>query len=262
MKDKARSLLAIEPGDGAPLRLLGLTFAVSAAASIVIATVTKSLFLSANPLERLPWVLLGSGLFTAVTAILYVQAMQRFDLRRRFTALLGVAVVSFVGLRLLFPIDREMMSLVIFVWAPGMGHLIIVQTWNMASTMLPTRQVKRLIPVLAGMATVGAAVGGAATRLVLEVEVVGAEDLMLMAALLLCWPLFRVHRSQGPRLLPLRRRRLRLPASSSGSSPHTCMLAPVSVCTQYGTMRENVLSLTAVLADGTIVKTGGLCSWR
>ena len=194
MKDKARSLLAIEPGDGAVLRLLGATFAVAAASSIVIASVTKSLFLSAHPLERLPWVLLGSGLFTAGTAIAYVQAMQRFSVRRRFRALLGVAIASFIGLWALFPVDRQLMSLMLFVWAPGMGHLIIVQTWNLASTMLPTRQVKRLIPVLAGLATVGAAVGGAATRLLLELDFVRAEDLLLVAAALLCWPFFRVHR--------------------------------------------------------------------
>ncbi len=194
MKDKARSLLAIEPGDGAVLRLLGGTFAVVAAASIVIASVTKSLFLSAHPLERLPWVLLGSGLFTAAAAMAYVQAMQRFDLRRRSRALLGVAVASFVALWALFPVNRELMSLTLFVWAPGMGHLIIVQTWNMAATTLPTRQVKRLIPVLAGLATAGAALGGAATRLVLELDFVQAEDLVLVAAGLLCWPLLRIHR--------------------------------------------------------------------
>ncbi len=197
MREKVEQLLGIEPGDVSVLRLLAFTFAVAAAAAIIIATVTKSLFLSNNALERLPWVYMGSGVFTAVAALVYVQAAQRLDDLKRSRGLFGLAIGSLVFLRLLFPLHEQTMSLIIFVWVPSMGHLVIVQSWNMAATMLPTRQVKRLAPVLAGLATIGAAVGGATTRLLLNASFIGAEDMMLVAAGLLAIPFFRIGRVLG-----------------------------------------------------------------
>ena len=172
--------------------LLAPTFAVITAAVIVIASVSKSLYLAANPLEELPWVFLGSGAFTAIASVLYVQAMQRFGLEHRFPALLATGAATLIVLRLVFPLAPAKMALVIFIWAPGVGHLAMMQSWNMASTMLPTRQVKRLIPLLAGIATVGAAVGGAGVRGLLSI--LAAEELLLVAASLFIVALFGIRR--------------------------------------------------------------------
>lgn len=190
MADRVKSLLAIEASDRPVLGLLGPTFAVTAAASVVIASVAKSLFLFANPLEALPWVYIGSSLFTAIASLGYVTAMRRFGVERRFPTLLAAGVSSLVALWLAFDLDPRLVSLVIFVWCPGILHLVTVQGWNVASTMLPTRQVKRLVPILAGVATVGAALGGAVVSLLLRW--LTAEDLLLFAALLLAVPLVRI----------------------------------------------------------------------
>ncbi len=188
--ETAQRLLGIDRSDRNVLRILGPTFAMTAATMIIIATVSKALFLSSNPISRLPWVFMGSGIFTSVAAVAYVALMPRFGLKRRFPGLLGVSLASFILLWLLFPNGPETMSLLIFVWAPGMGHLIILQTWNMTTSTVPTRQCKRLIPLLAGIATVGAASGGAAVAVALKW--IPAEHLLLVAAVLLAWPAFRI----------------------------------------------------------------------
>ena len=192
MWERVNSILGIEPGDRKVLTLLGPTFAVTTAATVVIASVSKALFLAENELEALPWVFMGSAAFTAFAASIYVQSMRHFGTKKRFPALLAAAAASYAILRLLFPLDPKLMSLLIFVWAPGMGHLVIMQSWTAASTSLPTRQVKRLIPVLAAAATLGAASGGAAVKL--SLSWIAAEELLWLASGLLIWNLVRIRR--------------------------------------------------------------------
>ncbi len=170
--------------------MVASTFAVSAAAVVVLASLSKALFLSANPISMLPWMFLGSAGITAISSLVYVALMKRFSLEARFPALLGVVVATLVALRLAFPLQPKLISVLILLWCPTAGHLVVVQSWNMASSLLPTRQGKRLFPVLAAITTLGAAVGGGFVQVLLNW--IGAEDLLLLGALLLGWPLLRV----------------------------------------------------------------------
>ena len=185
-------LFALEPGDQVPLKRLGPTFALIAAQAVVIAATVKPLFLTANPLQLLPWMFLGCAAFTAVSSIIYVATMRHHGLRRRFPFLLGAAIVSFILLRLAFPINRQLISMVAYIWAPGIGNLVIMQAWNMGSTLLPTRQAKRLFPVLAGIATAGAAIGGGMAQVL--TRWLPAENLLWLAVLLLAVPFVRVRK--------------------------------------------------------------------
>jgi hypothetical protein len=69
------------------------------------------------------------------------------------------------------------------VWAPGLVQLVVLQTWSLPTTFLPGRTTKRLIPVLAAVATFGAAAGGGLTQVV--GAVLETEDLLLLSAALL-----------------------------------------------------------------------------
>ncbi len=187
---QAHRLLNVDRGDIPKLRILAPTFGICAASTVVLASLSKALFLAQNPISLLPWMFLGAAGMTAVSSLIYVAIIGRVALSRRFPALLALAVVSLFGLRLAFSLAPTPLSIVILLWCPTIGHLVIVQVWNAASTLLPTRQGKRLFPILAAVTTLGAALGGGMVQLVLEW--VAAADLLVVAAALLSWPLFRV----------------------------------------------------------------------
>ncbi len=183
MKRGFYRLLSLDPSDQPRLWLLAPSFAISAATLIILASVSKALFLAAHPVSRLPWLYLGSALFTAVIALSYVHSIERTSLERRFRVLLSAAIVSFGVIRLIFPSNPEIMSIVIFLWCPGVGYLVAVQAWNMSSSLLPTRQAKRLVPVLASLATLGAVLGGLLVQLFLTWS--ASENLIWLAVALL-----------------------------------------------------------------------------
>ena len=183
---RARRLLSLDASDRRPLAALAPIFALSAASSIIASSAAKALFLSGNDLALLPWMFLAGAGFTAMVSSLYVSAIQRAPLEVRYPVLLAFTAVSFVALRLLYPLAPDIMSLAVFVWLPGMGYLIALQAWSTASSLLPTRQGKRLFPVLAAIATAGAAAGGGLVKLLLNWW--EAEDLIWLTAGLLLVP--------------------------------------------------------------------------
>lgn len=186
-------LFALSAEDRRVLWLLAPLFGVATASNVIVASFTKALFLSANDLSAMPWMFLGSSGFTAIVSVLYVMAMERLSLLTRFRGLLGVAVLTFILLRLAYPISEATMSLVIYVWCTGVGHLVLIQMWNMSSGLLPARQAKRLFPVFAAIATLGAAAGGGLVQAALGLSL-PAHDLVWVAVALLVFPLFVVTR--------------------------------------------------------------------
>lgn len=193
MGERFLRLLALSREDQRVLLLCGPLFAVATANSIIVSSFTKALFLSAHPLSHVPWMFMGGGIFTAVASILYVMAMERMALHHRFTGLLALAVGSFALLRLLYDVDQELMSLIMYIWCGGIGHLVIIQTWNLATGLLPARQAKRLFPVFAAVSTIGAALGGGLTPVVLRFDL-PTHDLVWVSVALLIIPLVTVRR--------------------------------------------------------------------
>ncbi|MBW2456736.1 MAG: cyclic nucleotide-binding domain-containing protein [Deltaproteobacteria bacterium] len=189
---KARRLLNIDEADIPPLLLMAPVFAVTAAAIVALATLSKALFLSANPIALLPWVFLGAAALTVVGSLGYVAVLRRFRLATRFVALLAVAMATLVGLRLAFGVHPRIVSILVALWCPAVANLIALQSWNLATSLLPTRQGKRLLPVLAAITTGGAVVGGGLVQVTLTWR--GAEDLLWLAVALLGWPLLAVRR--------------------------------------------------------------------
>jgi AAA family ATP:ADP antiporter len=212
---KAHRLLAVDRGDLPKLGVLAPTFAFTSACTVVIASLSKALFLAANPIALLPAMFLGSAAITAVGSLVYVALMRKFRLEVRFPALLGIGAASLLALRAAFPADPRLTGVLALLWGPAIAHLVVVQSWNVVSTLLPTRQGKRLFPVLAAVATLGAAVGGGLVQLLLRW--LGAEDLLVLAGALLAWPLLR-----SARVI----RRLEESAGSSADLPAGPLTAP------------------------------------
>ncbi len=165
------------------VRSLAGLFLVGSAAATLTASAAKAMFLTANPLSALPYVLMAQALWGLSIALIYTQATARYDVTRRFLGLVLASVASFAGLWSLFGWNPRIASMIAAVWAPGLVQLVVLQTWSLPTTFLPGRTTKRLIPVLAAVATFGAAAGGGLTRVV--GAVLETEDLLLLSAALL-----------------------------------------------------------------------------
>jgi hypothetical protein len=185
-----QEVFALRRQDRPVLALMAPLFAVVTAASVIVATFTKTAFLAEYAVETLPLMFLGSSLFTAALSIAYVSIAGRFDTARRWLGLVLVAQATFLALHLLYPLAPKAMALAQLIWCTGLSQLLLVQTWNTTSVMLPSRQAKRLFPVFAAVSTLGAAVGGGLVSAGLQV--VEARHLMWLVLLLQTYPLWRV----------------------------------------------------------------------
>lgn len=185
-----QNLFAIKRGDREVLKLIAPLFGVVTSSSVVVATFTRAVFLSDHETKTLPLMFLGSSIFTALLSIGYVSVIEKFALTRRFIGLLVIAQLSFAALHLVYPLHPKAIALVQLIWCTGLSNLILVQTWNMTSALVPARQGKRLFPVLAAVSTLGAALGGAMVGLLLKV--MEARYLLWLALLLLFYPLMQV----------------------------------------------------------------------
>lgn len=186
-----QEIFSLRRQDRPVLALLAPLFGVVTAASVIVATFTKTAFLAEYAVGTLPLMFLGSSVFTAFLSVAYVAIAGRFDTARRFVGLLVVAQLSFALLQVLYPLAPKTMALFQLVWCTGLAQLMLVQTWNTSSVMLPSRQAKRLFPVFAAVSTLGAAIGGGLVSAGLQV--VEARHLMWLVLVLQLYPLLRVH---------------------------------------------------------------------
>jgi hypothetical protein len=167
----ARKLFDLRAGDGRVLRVLAPLFALVTAANVVTVSFSKALYLHYNPFTSLPWMYIGGATFTVLASLAYVNFIGRYSMARRFEALLLLCVVSFAALGVL-ALDPEAaagLSLPIYVWSTGTTQLVLIQAWGFSTALLPVRQARRLFPVLAASATLGAALGGLLTSGLLAV---------------------------------------------------------------------------------------------
>jgi hypothetical protein len=185
-----RALFGLKPADESVLIQSAPLFAVVTATMVAVGTFTRAIFLTDHEIRMLPWVFLASAVFTSIASIAYISAMGRTSLTNRFVGLLVVAFVSFLGLYLLYPLFPKGVALLQMVWCMAIINLILFQSWNMMSAVVPSRQGKRLFPVLAAVSTIGAALGGGLVSV--SAQLMAARHLMLVVLLLLAWPLWRV----------------------------------------------------------------------
>lgn len=179
---KLPRVFRIREQDRPVLGLLSPIFASVTATLVMTVVLSKTLYIDNNDVDELPWMYIVGAVFTTVASMFYVSIITRGSGTKRFEQLLVVSAVSFVALGVLTPLDPQALSLVVYAWCTAIGTLLIIQTWAWCSIMLPTRQARRLFPMLSAVATLGAAGGGALTRAVLGVA--GSQWLLFFSAVL------------------------------------------------------------------------------
>ena len=177
-------LFNLRSRDKRGLLLLGPLFALVTCANVVTLSFTKAFFVANNEIDALPWMFLGASVFTAVLSVLYLRLITKGTRTGRFHFLLLTASFSFIAFGFALSSSTSGMALALFTWTSGIGHLILIQTWAFSGVLLPTRQAKRLFPVFAASATIGAALGGTLVRAIAS-HSSGLGILTVAAALLL-----------------------------------------------------------------------------
>jgi hypothetical protein len=175
-------MLDLASNDRHVLRVLGPIFLLLTAATVVTMSCAKALYIGHNSFDSLPLMFIAAATFTAVAAMVYVQFMGRWRLEHRFMGLLILAIVSFGVLGIVLPLAPEALSLFVFAWCTGISQLLLIQAWGYSTTTLPVRQARRLFPVLAAIATLGAVLGGGLTAAILPFGNLGS--LLFLAVIL------------------------------------------------------------------------------
>lgn len=183
MRPQIARWLGLEPEDEAVVaRLLG-PFAAAAAAATVVATGTKAAFLAIHPIGRLPWVFAAQAAWAIATALLFARVLRRASVERRVAISLGLAAAVLVALWLVVGVRPGGGSFAAILIGPAAVQLALAQVWGTPTALLPSRQARRALPILASVSTAGAAAGGLVAGLL--GRVVSADDLLVATSLLL-----------------------------------------------------------------------------
>lgn len=186
-------LFTVRPEDRPILAAVAPVFGLVTAANVMTTAFAKALTIASNPFSALPWMFIAAALTTALASLAWIALIHRVPTHHRLDGIVALSAASFVAIGALTGLAPGRFSLAIYAWTAAVGSLVIIQSWSWSSTLMPTRQARRLFPMLSAVATLGAAAGGALTNAVLAV---GSLPLLLYAsAALLALAVFRVHRS-------------------------------------------------------------------
>jgi len=167
--------------------LLALLLGAMVAAHCLLETARDSLFLSGQPIQRLPW------LYLAVTVVvLPVTQLQALAGRRRggsgalLATLLGSAAIT-LGFWATAEQTRTVSAL--YVWAALFSSIAFVQFWLVAVESFEVSEAKKVFGFVASGGLVGAVAGNALARLALVVArppslLLASAGLMLVAGVL------------------------------------------------------------------------------
>ncbi len=164
---------------------LAVLLGVLVAAHSLLETARDSLFLSGQPVTRLPW------LYLAVTAVVLpvTQLQSAIGRRRAGSGALVATLVASAAVTLGFWATASHASGIdaLYVWAALFSSVAFVQFWLIAVERFEVSEAKRLFGLIAAGGLVGAVAGTGAARLLLFVSpprtlLVVSAGLMLIAA--------------------------------------------------------------------------------
>jgi AAA family ATP:ADP antiporter len=173
-------VVSLPQGDGA-IALLMFAYSFLAMASYnILKPLTRSRFISDLGSDKLPYVLLASGIVIAILMHWYSRAAARLPRRHVIPATQAAIIVLLVVFSLLLRTGAEWVTVAFYVFGQILGVLLISQFWTVANDVYDARQAKRLF----GFIGAGASLGGFAGAGVVAVVVheVGINSLLLVSA--------------------------------------------------------------------------------
>jgi len=155
---RVRSWLPVRPGEWALVAATGSFAFLAVALAIVLRTWSDAIFLNHFDVSWVPWLFVASALVFVPATFGYAWVAPRLGSVWLNTLLLGAFGVATVACARFAQTPRGVFAavLVVSVFSP----LANVICWNTILDRLDTRQVRRLLPVIGGISTLGAIGGG------------------------------------------------------------------------------------------------------
>lgn len=176
-------LLAIRPGEGRLVALLGALFATIEAGRGLGEVAADTLFISRFGAESLPYLFIILGVVSLVVALAYGAAIGRLERRRFLVGLLAGSAAILLAERVAVLTGARLMLPLLWLSVYAVGAVLLTVVWTVAGTTLNARQAKRLFPVCTGAAIVGGFVGTLAAGPM--ARLIGTENLVVLYAALL-----------------------------------------------------------------------------
>ncbi len=148
-------------------------------------TASDSLLIGSFGNASLPWLFIGLGVTSLITALAYGAALGRIRSGRLFVGIL-IAVAAIIAVEQVALVAGLPIIPLIWLTVNAAGGVALTLVWTLAASVLDARQAKRLFPVCTSAAIVGSFVGtlgaGPVAGLVGTEWVVGLEAVGLAAA--------------------------------------------------------------------------------
>ena len=145
-------------------------------------------------LSNLPWLFTATFLCMVVLVPIYGWLTSHFPRRTFVPMVYGFFVVNLLVFFGLYKsdIDQTLLARVFFVWISVYNLFIVSVFWSLMADIFDSERAKRLFGFIASGATIGGLVGPLFPALL--AESVGALNLLLVTALLLCFAIICVNR--------------------------------------------------------------------
>lgn len=124
---------------------------------------SRALFLTRFDKDHLPYLYLVIAISGGVMAAVYARVATRWSLRAALEGSIAAALVCLIGMWQLLALEAAWVYYFFNVWVSLFSLVLVSQGWLLASHVFDPREAKRVYPVLAAGAVLGAALGGSFT---------------------------------------------------------------------------------------------------
>lgn len=243
MLPKLKKWLDVRPGEGPVVFLSSLYIAFVVASFLLAKPVRNALFLEEYGAYRLAYVYVGVPIALSLFIPLYNAFAERLGPRRVVVASLLFFAANVVAFWYAFRfVPFAGLPAVFYIWVGCFSIIAPVQAWALISTLVDTRQAKRLFGLIGSGASAGAITGGVlASTLVGPLG--GSTNLLLVLAALITFAAATVYAIRtitpelGARLRSQRRPPLRETLERIASSRYLRLIAAlvfvVAIVTQW-----------------------------
>jgi HEAT repeat protein len=180
---RLRRGIGVRPGEGSLAAWVSLLFAVTQASHGLGMNTADTLFFLRFGVDRLPLMILISGIVVMGAITLHVVGLGVVGPRRWLWIITAASGLWLILERLVVGVDYQPIYAVIWIANQGVIMVTLTMMWNAAEQSCDTRQAKRLFPLFATAGVVGGVAGNAITGPL--AAALGTANLLLVQAGLL-----------------------------------------------------------------------------
>lgn len=168
--------------DWSLLLLLGLFLICLSSANTFIQICGDVLFISNLGVGKLPFMYIVSAVVLAIIAIAIIPVIDRLERTKIYNLTAGLLALGLIFCRLLTLFNFKWIYYGIYVSTYILESILFLEFWLMASDVCPTRQAKRIFPVILGLSLASGTITAFLTRPL--AQSIHTENLLLVCSLL------------------------------------------------------------------------------